>query len=124
MLFKTQLDQLEGMVRAITDMLWTGSSRVRSWRGGDVRVVYYGVLAVVVLWGMIALRLAQPIFLLQIGANMAGLVLRHRLDPPAVPEHAAAAGALRPPMWRRLMLVAMALFYGFFVVRSFATFLA
>jgi hypothetical protein len=28
---------------------------------------------------------------------------------------------VRPPMWRRLMLVAMALFYGFFVVRSFAT---
>ena len=43
-LFKTQLDQLEGMVRAITDMLWTGSSKVRGWRGGDVRAVYYGVL--------------------------------------------------------------------------------
>lgn len=120
-LFKTQLDQLEGMVRAITDMLWTGSSRLRQWRGGDVRVVYYGVLAVVVLWGMIALRFAQPFFLIQVGANMAGLVLVIGsihvlyLNTTLLPAH------VRPPMWRRLMLVAMALFYGFFVVRSVAT---
>jgi hypothetical protein len=120
-LFKTQLDQLEGMVRAITDMLWTGSSRLRNWRGGDVRVVYYGVLASVVVWGMIALRLAQPFFLIQVGANMAGLVLVigaiHLLyvNTRLLPAH------VRPPAWRRVMLVAMALFYGFFVVRSFAT---
>ena len=100
-LFKTQLDILEGMVRAITDILWTGSQRVRAWRGGDVRAVYYAVLAVVVLWGIVALRLAQPIVLLQIAANMAGIVfviaslhllyLNTRLLP----------GELRPPMWRR-----------------------
>jgi len=122
-LFKTQLDQVEGMARAITDILWTGSHRVRGWRGGDVRAVYYGVLGVVVVWGIIALALAQPFVLLQISANMAGLVLvigslhllyvNTRLLPPHV----------RPPMWRRAALVFMSLFYGFFVIRSFATFL-
>jgi len=122
-LFKTQLDQLEGMVRAITDILWTGSSRLRNWRGGDVRAVYYGVLAVVVLWGIIALGLAQPFLLIQISANMAGFVLvvgaihLLYLNTRLLPAH------VRPPMWRRVMLVAMALFYGFFVVRSAATFL-
>jgi hypothetical protein len=122
-LFKTQLDQVEGMVRAITDILWTGSSRVRTWRGGDVRAVYYGVLAIVVLWGIVALALAQPFFLLQISANMAGLVLvigsLHLLyvNTRILPEH------VRPPMWRRAALVFMSLFYGFFVIRSFATFL-
>jgi hypothetical protein len=73
-LFKTQLDNFEGMVRAVTDILWTGSSRVRAWRGGDVRAVYYTVLAVLVAWGIFALRLAQPIVLLKIGANVAGAV--------------------------------------------------
>jgi hypothetical protein len=117
-LFKTQLDQLEGMVRAITDILWTGSSRVRAWRGGDVRAVYYSVLGAVVLWGIVALRLAQPFFLLQIGANMAGFVLviasLHLLyvNTRLLPEH------VRPPMWRRVGLVVMSLFYGFFVTRS------
>jgi hypothetical protein len=117
-LFKTQLDQLEGMVRAITDILWTGSDRVRAWRGGDVRAVYYSVLAAIVLWGIVALRLAQPFLLLQIGANMAGFVFviaaPHLLyiNTRLLPEH------IRPPMWRRVGLIAMTLFYGFFVTRS------
>jgi hypothetical protein len=123
-LFKTQLDQLEGLTRAVTDILWTGSRRVRSWRGGDVRTVYYCVLAVAVLWGVFALRLAQPFLLLQVGANMAGLALVigsvHLLyvNTRLLPEH------VRPPMWRRVALVVMALFYGFFVVRSFGALLA
>jgi hypothetical protein len=114
-LFKAQLDILEGMTRAVTDILWTGSERIRAWRGGDVRVVYYSVLAVISLWGILALKLTQPIILLALSANMAGIVfiisslhllyINTRLLPVA----------LRPPMWRRLALVALALFYGFFL---------
>jgi hypothetical protein len=123
LLFKTQLDALDGMTRSVTDILWTGSRRVRSWRGGDVRAVYYCVLVLIVLWGVIALRLAQPILLLQIGANVAGVVMviaslhllyvNSRLLPPA----------LRPPLWRRLMLVCMAVFYGCFAGLSLSSLL-
>ena len=115
-LFKTQLDIIEGMTRSITDILWTGSRRVRRVRGGDVRFVYYTVLGLLALWGIAALALAQPIFLLQLGANMAGIVfvvsslhllyINTRLLPPEI----------RPPLWRRAALVAMSLFYGAFVV--------
>ena len=118
LLFKTQLDSLEGMTRAVTDILWTGSRRVRAWRGGDVRAVYYAVLAIIVIWGVIALRLAQPIVLLQLGANVAGVVfviaslhllyINTRLLPVE----------LRPPLWRRAALVVMAVFYAFFVSLS------
>lgn len=118
LLLKTQLDSVEAMTRAVTDILWTGSPRVRSWRGGDVRAVYYTVLAAVAVWGMIALRLAQPIVLLQLGANVAGAVfivaslhllyINTRLLPVA----------LRPPLHRRVALVAMAVFYAFFVTLS------
>lgn len=121
LLFKTQLDIVEGMTRAVTDILWTGSSRVREWRGGDVRAVYYVVLAAVVIWGMIALRLAPPIILLLIGANVAGVVfvvaslhllyINTRLLPLE----------LRPPLWRRVSLVVMSLFYAFFVALSLTT---
>jgi hypothetical protein len=118
LLFKTQLDSMEGLVRSVTDILWTGSARVRNWRGGDVRAIYYGVLAVVVIWGMIALRIAQPIVLLQIGANVAGVVFiiasLHLLYVNTV----LLPVELRPPMWRRACLVAMALFYGFFSTMS------
>jgi hypothetical protein len=114
-LFKTQLDNLEAMARSITDILWTGSVRVRAWRGGDVRAVYYSVLAAIVLWGVLALRLAQPFILLQIGANVAGFVfivasihllyINTRLLPVE----------LRPPLWRRVALVAMCVFYSIFL---------
>lgn len=114
-LFKTQLDVLEGIARSITDIIWTGSASVRRWRGGDVRVVYYTVLLALVVWGIIALRLAQPVFLLQLGANIAGVVFviasLHLLyiNTRVLPVHC------RPPMWRRLALVVFALFYGSFV---------
>jgi hypothetical protein len=123
LLFKCQLDIVDCMTRTITDLLWSGSRRVRAWRGGDVRSVYYSVLAVIVIWGVIALKLAQPIVLLQLSANVAGLIfvvaslhllyINTRLLPPA----------LRPPTWRRIGLVCMALFYGFFVVLSARSFL-
>ena len=117
-LFKTQLDNFEGMVRAVTDILWTGSRRVRAWRGGDVRAVYYTILGVLVVWGIIALRLAQPIVLLKLGANVAGAVFviaaPHLLyvNTCILPPH------VRPPLWRRIALAAMAVFYAFFVTLS------
>ena len=117
-----RIDLLEGMVRAITDILWTGSRKVRAWRGGDVRAVYYSVLAAVVLWGIAALRLAQPIVLLKLGANVAGVVFivasLHLLyvNTRLLPQH------VRPPMWRRAALTGMALFYGFFVTLSLRSF--
>jgi hypothetical protein len=121
LLFKTQLDLTEALVRAITDILWTGSRRVRAWRGGDVRLVYYTVLVLAASWGIVALRLAQPIILLQIAANVAGFVfvvatlhllyINTRFLPPAI----------RPSRARCAVLVAMSLFYGFFVVQSIAS---
>ena len=120
-LFKTQLDLIESMVRSLTDILWTGSHRVRRWSRGDVRIVYYSALSVVCLWGIVALRLAQPLILLVVAANVAAVVftiaslhllyLNTRLLPPA----------LRPPLWRRAVLVVMACFYGFFTTLSLRT---
>jgi hypothetical protein len=121
-LFKTQLDVVEGMTRSITDILWAGSERVRTWRGGDIRAVYYTVLAVVVVWGIIALKLAAPVMLLQIGANIAGAIFVIASLHVLYLNTRVLPAALRPPMWRRAALIGMALFYGFFVslvARSF-----
>jgi len=71
---------------------------------------------------VIALGLAKPIVLLQISANIAGaifvvaslhlLYINTRLLPPA----------LRPPLWRRVALVAMCVFYCLFVVLAASSF--
>jgi len=115
-LFKAQLDILEGMTRAITDILWTGSSRIRAWRGGDVRFVYYSVLALISVWGIIALGLTQPIILLALSANMAGIVFIISSLHLLYVNTRLLPVALRPPLWRRLALVALSLFYGLFLV--------
>lgn len=80
------------------------------------------MLGVIVLWGVIALALAAPIVLLQLGANVAGVIfivaslhvlyINTRLLPPE----------LRPPLWRRITLVAMAVFYSFFAVLAASSF--
>ena len=115
LLFKTQLDILEAMTRAITDILWTGSSRIRAWRGGDVRVVYYTVLVVITAWGIIALRLTQPIILLALSANMAGIVFIISSLHLLYVNTRLLPVELRPPLWRRLALIALSVFYGLFL---------
>jgi hypothetical protein len=118
LLFKTQLDLVESMVRSLTDILWTGSRRVRTWSGDDVRYVYYGTLAVICLWGIVALRLAQPIILLMLAANVASIVLTIAAFHILYVNVVLLPRELHPPYWRRAALVAMACFYGFFAVLS------
>jgi hypothetical protein len=114
MLFKTQLDQMEALIRGLTDMLWTASAGVRAWARGDVRRVYYTVLAAVVVWGLVALRLVQPIALLLIGANVAGVAFVITSLHLLYVNTTLLPGPLRPPAWRRALLVVMALFYATF----------
>ena len=102
LLLKTQLDFVEALTRAVTDMLWSGSRRVRQWRGGDVRAVYYGVLVLLSVWGMVALRLAQPIVLLQLSANVAGAVFVIAALHLLYVNTRLLPVALRPPLWRRV----------------------
>jgi hypothetical protein len=123
LLFKTQLDLTEALVRAITDILWTGSRRVRSWRGGDVRAVYYTVLAITAFWGIFALRLAAPIILLQVAANVAGVVFVVATLHLLYINTRFLPAEIRPSRARRAVLVAMSVFYGFFVVQSARSFL-
>jgi hypothetical protein len=65
------------------------------------------------------MRLAQPIVLLKLGANVAGAIFILAslqllyINTRLLPLH------VRPPLWRRVALVVMALFYGFFVTLSF-----
>jgi hypothetical protein len=84
--------------------------------------VYYTVLAVVVVWGMIAMKLQQPTTLLLIGANIAGAVFVVASLHLLYLNTRVLPVALRPPPWRRLCLAAMSVFYAFFlslVIRSF-----
>ena len=112
-LFKTQLGNTDILVRTITDALWMSSSRAREWTRG-IRAIYYGILLMFSVWGVIVIRSASPFQLFKILANMAGIVLmiagvqiflvNRRFLPPA----------LRPPLWREAGLLLCSAFYAFF----------
>jgi hypothetical protein len=80
-------------------------------------------MAALVCWGVVALGLAQPFLLLILSANVAGVVFViasvHLLyvNTRLLPVH------VRPPLWRRAALMAMAVFYAFFVSLSVSSIL-
>jgi hypothetical protein len=126
-LFKTQLGNTDILVRTVTDALWMSSSRVRAWKGGRIQWIYYSILAIFTVWAFLAIRVASPMTLFKIVANVAGLVLAiagvqiFRVNRRFLPR------ALRPPLWRELLLLSCAAFYAFFsffVLRDFVLSLA
>ena len=84
--------------------------------------MFYSILGLAVLWGMIALRLAQPIVLLQIGANIASVVFIISSIHLLYINTKLLPAELRPSLFRRATLVAMSIFYTFFVALSLSTF--
>lgn len=115
-LFSTQLGIVDGLPRAVTDILWSGSTAVRRWRGGDVRGVYYGVLGLFAAWGCVALNLARPLTLIVISANVAAVILVLLSLHTVVVNRTVLPRELRPSWWREAGLLACAVFYGAFVV--------
>src|SRR6266536_895164 len=67
-LYSTQLGIMDLLPRTVNDILWTSNPGVRRWAKGDVRKVYFSPLIVFVIWGCIAINLAQPFILLLLGA--------------------------------------------------------
>ena len=114
-LYSSQLGNMDILVRTVTDNLWTGSRRVRQWRGGDIRRVYYTLLAMNVVWGLVALQVTQPIFLFQLGANVAALTTAMLSFHTLYVNRRFLPQPLRPPMWRQAALVLCGVFYSTFV---------
>jgi hypothetical protein len=114
-LFSTQLGLLDSLSRLMTDLLWSGSQTLRSL--GSVRGVYYGALGAMTACGVLSLGAplvgwkVEPIVLLQLGANWAGvnfviLALQTlRVNRTLLPPE------LRPSLWREILLGVCALFF-------------
>jgi hypothetical protein len=111
-LFSTHLGNTDIVVRTVTDIIWVGSSRARTWRGGDIRKIYYALLFGFAIWGMFAVNWADAMSLFKVIANVAGLVLSIaaiqvlRVNTKLLPRE------LQPPVWRKVALVACSVFYG------------
>ena len=74
-LFSTHLADTDILVRTVSDLLWAGSERVRQRRLSGIRTVYYSILIGFTLWCFVGVRLATPLTLFKIQANVAGFIL-------------------------------------------------
>ena len=111
-LFKTQLGNTDVLVRTTADALFIAHPRVRE--GLGIRAIYYGILLVFSIWGVLAVRSASPFQLFKVLANIAGFVLVVagiqilRVNRRFLPR------AVRAPLWREAGLLLCVVFYAFF----------
>lgn len=113
-LLSTQIGQLESFVRTTTDILWSNNEGIRNAAGGDVRKVYYPILLGICLLGMVLINFGAPLALIIIGAFISGVNFVVLGIHTLVVQKRFLPRELQPPVWRKAVLAAMVLFFGFF----------
>ncbi|MBM3840265.1 MAG: hypothetical protein FJ398_20325 [Verrucomicrobia bacterium] len=121
----TQITQMDGMVRRWVDVLWTGSRRLLHLDGNKVKYVYYSVLAVYGLWGMIALAILNPAQIVKTVANFWNLALGFSAVLTVVANRRLLPKELRPRWFMELGALYCAAFYlGIFGIVAYKEFFA
>lgn len=66
----TQVSQLDQIARRWTDVIWIGSRRLHDVEPQKVKLVYYALLAIYCVWGLIALRVTPNPLVLAIATGV------------------------------------------------------
>jgi hypothetical protein len=109
-LFSTHLGNTDTLVRSVTDTLWSAGLGRRP--KANVGRLYYGLLIGFTFWGAITVQFGSAMTLFRALGVVAGPVLCLaalqilRVNSTLLPPE------LRPPLWRRLGLIACAIFYA------------
>ncbi len=117
-LFTTQVNCSDACVRQSTELLWQTSPVVRNWCRGDIRRLYYGILAAFVLWTGALFTVGTPLGLVILSANVAGVVFVIAGIQVLLVNHRLLPRALRPGVLTRCLVAAMVVFYGIFAAAS------
>lgn len=111
-LFSTHLGNTDILVRTVTDVVWVASSTARKSKTLNVGKLYYVLLFVFTLWGGVVMRFGSAIQLFKVLAAIAGVVLIPASIQMLIINSTMLPRELRPSWWRRIGLVACALFYA------------
>lgn len=108
----SQVGRMDGLCRRWTDVIWTGSKRLKHLEGHKVKYVYYTILALNGLVGLVALRVTPNPLVLAVASGVMmnfalGISALHTLyvNTTLLPRE------LRPGWLQRCGLVACAVFY-------------
>jgi Mn2+/Fe2+ NRAMP family transporter len=113
-LFSTQLAAVDAIPRRYTDIIWTGFSSARKLEEHNAKWIYYPILLLYVLWGMLALSLAQPFFMILVSATIGGYLLVITSLHTLYVNRKFLPKEIQPPLWRQVGLVLCAGFYSIF----------
>lgn len=117
-LFSTQLGGVDGVPRRFTDIIWTGFSKARRMDEHDAKWIYYPILAVYIVWGVIAMYLAKPLFMIIVSATIGGFQLVMCSIHTFFVNRRFLPKEIQPPIWKQIGLLLCAGFYSIFAVIS------
>ncbi|MHC4662060.1 MAG: Nramp family divalent metal transporter [Planctomycetota bacterium] len=115
-LFGTQLAIVDGFTRTVTDILWSGSTRVRSWFRNDIRYAYYGILFLFAGWGCCAIWIDNAFRLLTYGALFGAVIFVIAGIHVLVVQWKFLPRGIRAPIWRQALVVLCVVFYATILV--------
>jgi hypothetical protein len=112
-LFPSQISVLDSISRRWTDVIWMGVKRLHPREGNQVKYIYYLLLALYGLWGLLALRLTPNALvmavasgtLLNLGLGFSALHVLY-VNLTLLPRQ------LRPPWFMQIGLVCCSVFYS------------
>ena len=113
-LFSTQLGGVDGVPRTYTDIIWTGLKRARNLGEHNSKWIYYPILGVYILWGIIAMYLAKPFFMILVSATICGYLLVITALHTLYVNRKFLPKEIQPPMWKQVGLVLCAGYYSIF----------
>ena len=113
-LFSTQLGSVDGVPRRFTDIIWTGFRSARKMNDHNAKWIYYPIVLVYVLWGVIAMYLGKPLLMIIVSATIGGYQLVMCSIHTLYVNRKFLPKEIQPPIYKQIGLILCALFYSTF----------
>jgi len=107
----TMATHSDGFIRRWVDVFWTASSRLRKMDPANIRWVYFSVVVIYGIFGLIMLSVAPPLELLKLAANIFNYALGFSCFHTLVVNLTLLPKELRPGWFMRIGLGLAGLFF-------------
>ncbi|MEX2287388.1 MAG: Nramp family divalent metal transporter, partial [Planctomycetaceae bacterium] len=99
------------VARLWTDLIWIGSSKVKERPGRSVSLVYYTILAIYGVWGLMALKFFTPLQLAKVGPILGNVGLGFSAFHTLYVNRTLLPKPLRPNLFMQFGLAACGVFF-------------
>ena len=93
------------------DIIWTASARARRLGEGQVKRIYYGIMSLMAVWGILVLMFLEPLTILKIGGVLGNLSLGSSALHALYVNCTLLPPEVRPNWFMRLGVVFCTLFF-------------